>query len=461
MQRADATPDPEAWRAAARGLLAANIAPADVAWTPPGSTGMLFTTAPPVPDPAAPRAHVPPRFIELAADAVLHREPGAHALLYRVLWRLAHGAHGLLADAADPEVRALVLRAGAVRRDLHKMHAFVRFHAVGDAVDGPHYVAWYAPDHHIVARGAEHFRARFPAMSWAILTPDRSVSWDGETLMFAPGVPRHAAPGPDELEELWRTYYASTYNPARTNPRLMRQHMPMRFWSQLPESAEIPALLARAAPRVEAMIDPGASVPAARSLPVLAEAARRCTSCDLCGPATQTVFGEGPADAALVLVGEQPGDQEDVAGRPFVGPAGHVLDAALRAVGIVREEVYLTNAVKHFRFLPRGKTRLHQRPTADQVRACKPWLAAELETLRPRVVVCLGATAASSLIGSRFRISAERGRWVTTHWADALIATHHPAAILRVDEPDRPRYEAELRADLALAQARCQLGANR
>ena len=450
MQRADATPDLDAWRGTARALLAANIAPADVSWAAPGSTGVLFGDAALVADPAAPRAHVPARFVELAADGVLHREPGAHALLYRVLWRLAHGEHELLSDAVDPDIRALALRVGAVRRDVHKMHAFVRFHAVDD----DHYVAWYAPDHHIVARAVEHFVARFPAMRWAILTPDRSVAWDGAALAFSPGVPRHAAPSPDELEDLWRTYYASTYNPARTNPKLMRQHMPARFWPQLPESSAIPELLARAAPRVEAMLDPAASVPAGRSLPVLAAAARSCTACDLCGPATQTVFGEGPEDAELVLVGEQPGDQEDLAGRPFVGPAGQVLDAALRAAGIPRERIYLTNAVKHFRFEPRGKKRIHQRPTASQIRACKPWVAAELETIRPRVIVCLGATAALSLIGSRFRISAERGRWVTTHWADALMATHHPAAILRVDEGDRPRYEAELRADLALAAAK-------
>ena len=164
------------------------------------------------------------------------------------------------------------------------------------------------------------------------------------------------------------------------------------------------------------------------------------------------MFGEGAPDAQLVLVGEQPGDEEDRRGRPFVGPAGQVLDQALAAAGIARDRIYVTNAVKHFRFMPRGKQRLHQRPTADQIRACKPWLGAELAALRPRVIVCLGASAAHSLIGSRFRISERRGERLATRWAAHLVATHHPAAILRVDDADRPRYEAELRADLALAR---------
>ncbi|MBA3502214.1 MAG: UdgX family uracil-DNA binding protein, partial [Deltaproteobacteria bacterium] len=368
-------------------------------------------------------------------------------LAYRVLWRLAHGEPALLDNAADVDVRALVLRAKAVTRDLHKMHAFVRFRQVDDET----FVAWHAPDHFILERAAMFFVDRFASMRWAILTPDKSAHWDGEQLTFSAGVPRSQAPAADAYEEMWRTYYASIFNPARANPKVMRQHMPSRFWPTMPESALVPELLARAAGRVETMLD--AHVPAERSLPVLRAAAAGCAACELCGPATQTVFGEGPEDARLVLVGEQPGDQEDLAGRPFVGPAGEVLDAALAAAGIERGGVYLTNAVKHFRFLPRGKKRLHQRPTADQVRACKPWLAAELQMVQPRVVVCLGATAAQSLIGSRFKITQERGREVQTKWAAHLLATHHPAAILRVDPADRGRYEAELVADLQRARA--------
>ncbi|HEY0194446.1 MAG TPA: UdgX family uracil-DNA binding protein [Kofleriaceae bacterium] len=462
MRSAAAVPDLARWRGEARALLAAGVAPADVMWTPPGGSGLLFDapaalpTREDSPGDSPSTARVPARFIRIAGDVILHRGDDTHGLLYRVLWRLTHGEPALLDDAADPDIRAITLRAAQITRDVHQMHAFVRFRAVADPDEqagGDRRVAWYAPAHHIVERGAEFFRDRFPAMRWSILTPERSAHWDCLALSFGAGMPRTAAPSTNhDIEDLWRTYYASIFNPARANPKAMRQHMPRRLWPQLPESAAIGELLAAAPGRVAAM-DPRPVIARSSSLAALRDEARTCTACPLCGPATQTVFGEGPGDARLVLVGEQPGDQEDLAGRPFVGPAGAVLDAALADAGIDRATVYVTNAVKHFRFLPRGKRRLHQRPTADQVRACKPWLGAELAQLRPRVVVCLGATAALSLIGSRFRISQQRGQRIDTPWADHLLASHHPAAILRVDDAARPRYEAELRADLALARS--------
>ncbi len=415
----------DGWRDRARKLLAANVEPHLATWTPSLFEAELSD---------APTTRVPASFVRLAEDVILHREP-SEALLYRLLWRISHGEPKLLADAADEDVRVATLRAQNVRRDIHKMHAFVRFRLVED-----HYVAWYEPQHHIVERAAPFFADRFASMRWSILTPEQSVAWDGEPLQFFAGVPRHQAPAADELEDLWRTYYAAIFNPNRVNPRVMRQHMPAHYWPAMPETALIPDLLART--RVEHV--------AKKPLPQLRIEAARCTACDLCGPATQTVFGEGPGDAELVLVGEQPGDQEDLAGRPFIGPAGEVLDAALATVGIDRQRIYVTNAVKHFRFLPRGKKRLHQRPTADQVRACKPWLAAELATIEPRVIVCLGATAAQSLIGSRFSVTRDRGKPMTTTWGP-LVATHHPAAILRVDPADRARYEWELAEDLRTA----------
>jgi DNA polymerase len=171
--------------------------------------------------------------------------------------------------------------------------------------------------------------------------------------------------------------------------------------------------------------EPGAGLDALR------EAARRCRGCDLWRPATQTVFGEGPADATFVLVGEVPGDREDRAGHPFIGPAGRELDKALEAAGIDRAETYVTNAVKHFRFQERGKRRIHQKPDAKQLKACRPWLLAELDRVRPEVLVLLGATAAKSLLGSRFRLMAERGRPLDSDLAPVVVATIHPSSILR------------------------------
>jgi DNA polymerase len=171
--------------------------------------------------------------------------------------------------------------------------------------------------------------------------------------------------------------------------------------------------------------EPGAGLDALR------EAARRCRGCDLWRPATQTVFGEGPADATFVLVGEVPGDREDRAGHPFIGPAGRELDKALEAAGIDRAETYVTNAVKHFRFQERGKRRIHQKPDGKQLTACRPWLLAELDRVRPEVLVLLGATAAKSLLGSRFRLMAERGRPLDSDLAPVVVATIHPSSILR------------------------------
>lgn len=187
------------------------------------------------------------------------------------------------------------------------------------------------------------------------------------------------------------------------------------------------------------------------SLEQLRGAAAGCRGCDLYKNATQTVFGEGPRQAAVMMVGEQPGDQEDLRGEPFVGPAGGVLDDALFEAGIERSEVYVTNAVKHFKWAPRGKRRLHSKPSAREITACRPWLEAELAVVRPRVVVCMGATASASLLGSSFRLTRHRGEFFEdTGWAPLVTATLHPSAVLRMpDEEARERAFQGLVADLA------------
>jgi uracil-DNA glycosylase family protein len=177
--------------------------------------------------------------------------------------------------------------------------------------------------------------------------------------------------------------------------------------------------------------DPPPDLPA--TLPELRAVAARCTACDLYARATQTVFGEGPARARAVLIGEQPGDQEDRTGRPFVGPAGRILDDACHDAGIDRASVYLTNAVKHFKWRPAGKRRLHQKPNAREVRACQMWWKAELELVQPDVVVCLGATAAQAVLGKAFRLTAHRGEWQRLD-DRRLLATVHPSAVLRAGE---------------------------
>ena len=188
-------------------------------------------------------------------------------------------------------------------------------------------------------------------------------------------------------------------------------------------------------------------LPARLTLPALARAAAGCRGCGLYLNATQTVFGEGPAPARAVLLGEQPGDAEDKQGRPFVGPAGRLLDKALEEAGLPRESVYVTNAVKHFSFEPRGKARIHKKPRASEVRACRPWLEAELAVTRPAVLVLLGATAAQAVFGPAFRVSRERGKLLTSTLARVVIATAHPSSILRA--PDTAAREEAYRALVA------------
>jgi DNA polymerase len=204
------------------------------------------------------------------------------------------------------------------------------------------------------------------------------------------------------------------------------------------------------APRMPA-IGAASFIPKTENLDELARAAASCRGCDLYRTATRTVFGKGPASARAVLVGEVPGDQEDLQGAPFVGPAGEVLDRALAQAGLPREEVYVTNAVKHFKFVRTPKRRIHQTPNASEIGACRPWLEAELAIIHPQVLVCLGATASKALLGPDFRITRDRGRFLETAWVPKLLATYHPSAVLRAeDEAGQQRIYDILVSDLKL-----------
>jgi uracil-DNA glycosylase family protein len=209
---------------------------------------------------------------------------------------------------------------------------------------------------------------------------------------------------------------------------------------------------------------PGADpfVPEARSLPVLRKALQDCRGCDLYSHATQGVLGEGPAPARVMLVGEQPGDEEDIRGRPFVGPAGKMLDKALAEAGLDRTAIFVTNVVKHFKFEERGKLRIHKKPNTSEVTACNPWLAKEVEVVRPEWIVCLGATAAQALLGSQFRLTQERGKMLQHPWASVgAIATVHPSLILRIPEPEQRQEEYErLVADLRFVRSHLTPGSS-
>jgi DNA polymerase len=395
------------------------------------------------------------RFLGLAAKASLHSDPARFALLYRVLWRLQRKPR-LMEDRADPDVRRLEELDKSVRRDAHKMHAFVRFREMQDDDGAAHYVAWFEPDHHIVRAEAAFFMRRFANMRWSILTPRGTIHWDGETMREGPPARREDAPGGDPVEDLWRSYYAAIFNPARLKVSAMLSEMPRKYWKNLPEAELIPALIAGAQSREAAMVAAGAR--AARAVPAawddLAAQLAACRDCAIADCGTRIVPGEGPHDAALMIVGEQPGDTEDREGRVFIGPAGQVLDEYLARAGIDRQAAYLTNAVKHFKFVWRGKHRLHQTPTPKEVDTCRWWLEAERALLRPRLVLALGASAARSLLGRTVSVNRERGRAILLEDGAELWITAHPSYLLRLDGAARAEQAARFAADLAAVRER-------
>jgi uracil-DNA glycosylase len=254
--------DLAAWRALARVALCAGVTPEQIDWD--GDAQGALLPAPNLADASAlqPPPQVPAVLFELAGAVLCHCDPQRHALLYRLAWRIAQGEKHLLARATDPDVRRAQELAKAVGRDTHKMKAFVRFREVPGEADA--FIAWFEPAHHIVDRVAPFFARRFAGMRWAILTPYRSVAWDGEALTFGPGTTRDGAPADDAHEDLWRTYYAHIFNPARLNPRMMRQEMPQKYWKHLPETQLLPELIRTAGTRVREMQEREAKPPRRR-----------------------------------------------------------------------------------------------------------------------------------------------------------------------------------------------------
>ncbi len=472
------------WRVAARDLAVEGVPPEAVIWSV-GAPDDLFAGTEQPPQPATAAAFSVPRpLVELAQTVIQARDPERFALLYGLIWRSSRGEKRVVEDVTDPHVQRTIRLAQSVRRDTHKMRAFVRFRAV-EQDDVTRYVAWFEPDHYIVEANADFFVRRFATMVFSILTPYRSLHWTGTQIDFGPGADPSQVPDDDALERYWRAYFSSIFNPARLKVSAMTSEMPRKYWRNLPEAAAIPELVRSAQERTRTMLET-ASMPRTTARPkapliqageagepaigdllaatspatitALARDAAGCRRCPLWQPATQTVFGEGPQDAAMMMVGEQPGDQEDLAGRPFVGPAGQLLDRAIREAGIDRQAVYVTNAVKHFKFEPRGKRRIHQKPDTSEITACGPWLAEERRLVRPALLLMLGATAARAVLGRTVTISRERGRPIPLPGLQdggntQGFVTVHPSYLLRLpDEDAKQREYAAFVADLRHAQ---------
>jgi uracil-DNA glycosylase len=495
------------WREAARGLLLAGVEPQGVRFRV-GGQGGLFDALPPAHpgesrDPVlseesgggdwrsseAPGAGaaktlgpgvrrdermekvitVPRAFPDLAAEVALHRSEDRFDLLYRLLWRV-QGERDLLKVVSDRDVADAMERAKNVSRASHKMKAFVRFRQTQDDA-GDRWIAWFEPAHRVLEKTAPFFQRRFTTLRWTILTPDGTADWDGDALSFGPPATRDMAPQEDEVEEFWKTYYASTFNPARLKTRTMQGEMPKRYWANLPEASLIPELVARAEVREREMVAAPATpanprliravapvveraaqdAPPPETLEALERAVQGCRRCPLWRDATQGVCGRGPARADLMIVGEQPGDQEDLAGEPFVGPAGQVLNAAMSEAEVDRSHAFVTNAVKHFKHEPRGKRRIHQTPTTSEITACRWWLDAERAIVKPKLIVTLGATAAFGVLGRKVAVTKERGRPIALEDGSTALLTVHPSYLLRIPDKaaaaaERARFVEDLRA---------------
>ncbi|MCC7254141.1 UdgX family uracil-DNA binding protein [Hyphomicrobium sp.] len=450
--------DLDGFRKAVRALIARDVAPEHVVWQSEAALS-LFGEA--MADESAPVA-LSRAACELIGHVVCHRDAERYGLLYTLVWRMTHGEPALLDVASDPLVFRLAMMEKAVRRDLHKMHAFLRFRRV-EGSDGERYVAWFEPDHFILEATADFFVDRFRSLTWSILTPVGSLLWDGETLTVGPPARREDAPPSDDFEAGWASYYASTFNPARTNVAQMQKEMPKKYWRNMPETKLIPYLLRSAGSRVETIMKkapdtprrkaPTEAVLAIEDAPkTLAELNAIITAAEpFVHGGKRAVLGEGPLRPAIAFVGEQPGDQEDIEGRPFVGPAGQLLTRAMAEAGIERDACYVTNAVKHFKFEQRGKRRLHQKPTTGEVRHYRWWLMKELELVQPALVVALGATAVLALAGKALPITKCRGPARFGAWPGFI--TVHPSYLLRL--PDAAAKRAAYTAFVAdLAKAR-------
>lgn len=459
-------------------------------------------------------------FRDTLREAASFRTPDRWSVLYTALWRWAQGQKDVASPADDLGSR-LHHMAKAVRRDRHDFIAYLRFQEQDVPAPAPRFVAWYEPDHDTLPWAAEHFADRMGASAFLIATPDCAASWDGHALSFREVPPGTIARPPSLISTdggkqdaastaLWLIYYRSIFNPARLNERALAQHLPVRRWRGLPEAVLIPGLVGAArsgAQRVgqaaavgmrdgRAIHVTSVRSNARRSTPAQldetlhevehevahevehepshdhghqhnrdarrttrheADSLDQCRRCTLWKDATAAVAGEGPVTARFMVVGEQPGDHEDLMGRVFVGPAGQVLNEALTRAGLARDEIYVTNAVKHFKWEPRGKRRIHKTPQQHEIVACRHWLEAEIARVAPAVIVTLGATALSSVLETRVTLSRylnepmrHDDRWV--------VPTYHPAYALRqADTAARDRAIDAMVTGLTRARALIEL----
>lgn len=414
----DSETDWQGWRNATRALVLACVPPDDVRWSVRGHPDDASHELPE----GSGGFNVPRALVAMAALAFQAREPDRFDLLYRLVSR-ANGGEKLLERRDDPELRRAERLAYAVRAEAHKMRTLLRFMEVEDG----RYLGWYAPAHYVLEANALLMAHRFPNLACSILTPDGSAHWQDSAPRFGAGLARVA--DDEALAQWWHEHHAKLLRDAQGETSIPEAEA----LDETPRPPDRPPLGPVVLP---AHMD--------RQLLDASHEAGDCRRCALYEAASQTVFGEGPADAPVMFVGEQPGDQEDTIGRPFVGPAGQIMDRAMEEAGIDRRTVYITNAVKHFKFTPRGKRRIHQTPEAPEIQACRFWLDVEHVQLRPKLMVLMGGTAARAVTGRQVTITRERGRPFKLDDGQLAFVTVHPSFLLRV--PDEAAKAREYRA---------------
>lgn len=456
----------DAWRDAARRLAGAGVPPEEVLWRWDDQGSDLFADTLPLPASDAP-VTVPKPFLGVAQNVVWHSDAERFARLYAFLLRISKEPR-LMTDRGDPALARLRQMEKNVTRCKHKMKAFVRFRDL--KTDGPRraFAAWFEPEHHTVEPTAPFFTRRFADMDWMIVTPDVTARFADGHLTFERGQDKPDLPE-DATEELWGTYFCNIFNPARVKISAMTSEMPKKYWKNMPETRHIPELIKQAEAKVTQMREQGPTLPPERvarireqlvtsaqpaSWNMLDAGIDTCTRCPLHCDATQAVKGAGPHTAPLMIVGEQPGDTEDLTGVPFTGAAGQMFDTCARHAGLDRNAAYVTNAVKHFKFIRRGKRRIHQNPNTSEIDHCKWWLTSEIELLKPRLIVAMGGIALESLTGSRKGLLKRRGRIEESEFGPVFV-TVHPSYILRLPAAHQDDAKAAFIDDLNRAVGEC------
>jgi uracil-DNA glycosylase len=442
------------WRLDVLKLLQMNTTPNDVLWSFDDHQPNLWFDS--INSDANFPLKIPARLKELLMTLSMHQSPTRWNLMYRILYRTIHGEKNLLDDPGDPDVAAALRMQYEIEKDIHRFHAFLRFKKHIDN-EGEIFIAFYKPDHSILRAALQTFVERFGSMRWVIFTPECSAYWNTKTLAIQDTKIDIPQVNDQEMETLWSSYYSSVFNPTRSNEKLLKQHIPSRFRSNMPELEDVDHLLQNASKRTDHMIESAPSLAISSSVESLQDLniqLQQCVACPIGLNGTRAVAGQG-SFGGIMLIGEQPGDEEEKSGNPFVGPAGEVLNQVFHDLNLNRNMIYITNAVKHFKFVMRGKSRIHDRPSPAEIGICRSWLNEEIRFVQPPVIICLGASAAQSVLGVKLDVGKNLNKEFTHPSGAIILVTYHPAAILRVPDPDRKRemYSQILRS-LANAQAR-------